>query len=551
MSGLLPRRARAVLGRRAGLVWAVPLAALLIVAYLAIRAIADPRIEATIVFKDAAGAAPGDTKVVYRGLQVGHVSRISLDHDGHSVDVTVRLDPRVRPALTSSAAFWLEGASVDLSDLASLRAAVAGVTIDMAAGVGGAPARHFVGLDARPVVMPDERGTWYWLQTDNIGTIRAGSNVLYRGIEVGKIARVDLGEGPLLRAHAFVRAPYDARVRPGSLFWTVAPLRISFSGADIGAQFDPSAALGAVTFETPDALRGQPRSAAGTVYTLFPDQTHAQGEGVGPKVLYRASFSAPVGALAKGAPVTLGGVQVGAVTDVGMSLDPATGRLDMPVTFAIEPLRTHLKGVASPRGGDWGPVMNRAMAGLVRRGYRAELEQNPPLVGASFIALDPTNLGPARLGRSGPYAEVPSYASPDLTDLGDKTAVLLDHLDALPLQEIGDNTRQITGRLARLLNSGKIDESVSRLDDTLNQTDQLLRSVRPQAGPLIADLRHAADQMDQLASSANQMVTGQGANPDANLPDALRELTNAARSVRSLADEIQRHPEALIQGKSQ
>ncbi len=549
MSGLLPRRARVVLGRRAGLVWAVPLAAFLVVAYLGLRALANPGIEATIVFHDAAGAMPGDTKVIYRGLQVGHVSRIVLDRDGHSVDVTVRLDRRVKPALTTSAAFWLEGANVDFADLASLRAAVAGVTIDMAAGgPGAAPTLRFRGLDARPMVMPDEKGTWYWLQTDNIGAIRAGSNVLYRGIEVGKITRVDLAPGPALRARAFVRAPYDALVRPGSLFWTVAPLRISFSGADIGAQFDPSAALGAVTFETPEPFRDQAASAPDSVFALYLDQTHALGDGVGPKVLYRARFTASAGSLAKGAPVTLGGIQVGEVTEVGMSLDPETGKLDMPVTFAIEPLRVHLKGVPADRLGDRA-VMDRAMAGLLARGYRAELEQNPPLVGASYIALDATGLGPARLDREGPYPLVPSRAMPDLTELGDKTTLLLDHLDAVPLQEIGENTRQITARLARLLNSGKIDESVARLDDTLGETDKLVQAVRPQVGPLAADLRHAADQLDQLATSANQMVSGQGASPDANLPDALREVSNAARSLRALADELQRHPEVLIQGK--
>lgn len=534
-----------------GLVWAVPIAALIIVLYLGLRALANPGVEAVIIFKDSSGAAPRDTKVIYRGLQVGEVKKVALDKDGHRVDVTVHLEGRVKPALLDTTEFWVEGANFSLTDLSALKAAVAGVTIDMASGIGGKPTRRFIGLEARPSVLPDAKGTAFWLEADNIGTIRAGSNVTYRGVEVGKIAEVDV-EGPeRLRAEAFVKAPYDQLVRPGSVFWTVAPLKISFSGADIGAQFDPTAALGAVTFETPEEFRDQPPSPAGRAYRLYSDQNHAFGEGVGPQVLYTANFAEPAGALSKGSPVNLGGFQVGAVTDVSMSLDPATGLLSTPVTFAIEPLRLHLSGVSGPPNGDWRPLTDRALNSLLSKSYRVRLAQNPPLVGAPYVLLERvTDAGPGRLGSGGRYPQVPSYATADLAALGDKATVLMDHLDSLPLAQIGENTRQITARLAHVLGSPKVDESLSRLDDTLGQADKLMQEVRPQIGPLATKLRQAADQIDQMAASANSLISGQNAGQDKSLPDAVRQLTNAARSIRALADELQRHPEALIKGKS-
>jgi hypothetical protein len=39
------------------------------------------------------------------------------------------------------------------------------------------------------------------------------------------------------------------------------------------------------------------------------------------------------------------------------------------------------------------------------------------------------------------------------------------------------------------------------------------------------------------------------ASQNGNLQSTLKELTGAARSVRSLADYLDRHPEALIKGK--
>ena len=38
---------------------------------------------------------------------------------------------------------------------------------------------------------------------------------------------------------------------------------------------------------------------------------------------------------------------------------------------------------------------------------------------------------------------------------------------------------------------------------------------------------------------------------DADLPSAIRQLTEAARSIRSLTDYLSRHPEALLRGKKE
>ena len=56
--------------------------------------------------------------------------------------------------------------------------------------------------------------------------------------------------------------------------------------------------------------------------------------------------------------------------------------------------------------------------------------------------------------------------------------------------------------------------------------------------------------MQAVAASANAMVSGDGASQDASLPGTLHQLTDAARALRSLADYLSRHPEAIIRGKA-
>ena len=141
-----------------GLVWAIPLAALLVVGYLAIQAWAQEGIDVVVTFDSAHGARAGDTPVIYKGVPIGRVTKVEISRDARHVDMTLRLAPRTRDALRDGAKFWMIGAEPSLTDLSSLKAVVSGVSIGAAPGT-GAPRRHFVGLDVQPPVPPGEPGS--------------------------------------------------------------------------------------------------------------------------------------------------------------------------------------------------------------------------------------------------------------------------------------------------------------------------------------------------------------------------------------------------------
>jgi paraquat-inducible protein B len=45
------------------------------------------------------------------------------------------------------------------------------------------------------------------------------------------------------------------------------------------------------------------------------------------------------------------------------------------------------------------------------------------------------------------------------------------------------------------------------------------------------------------------VVESGGAGEDASLPEAIKQISDAARSIKTLTDYLGRHPEALIRGK--
>jgi paraquat-inducible protein B len=106
-----------------------------------------------------------------------------------------------------------------------------------------------------------------------------------------------------------------------------------------------------------------------------------------------------------------------------------------------------------------------------------------------------------------------------------------------------DITRHVDG----IVSSAQLKDAVRNLSTALKQIRQMTSKAGPQVTAATQSLRKAADDLDRTAQSANGLVSG--ATAQSGLESTLREITDAARSIRSLADYIDRHPEALIHGR--
>ena len=126
-------------------------------------------------------------------------------------------------------------------------------------------------------------------------------------------------------------------------------------------------------------------------------------------------------------------------------------------------------------------------------------------------------------------------------------------IDAMPLPQIAADIHRTTERIAEISNSPELTNSVRNLDRSLANIDQVTAQARKQIAPILAELHKAADQAQATLASARS-VLGSGAQSQnavqtAGIPDTLYELSRAARSLRELSDYLDRHPEALLQGK--
>lgn len=411
-----------------GWIWAIPLAAVLLVGWWALRTLASGGEDITITFDDAHGLKSSGASVVYRGLKVGKVSVVALSKDGDHIDVTAHIDDSATRFLRSGSQFWLRGANPRLSNLSSLGAVLSGPTIVMAPGP-GEKATHFVGLARAPVI----------------------------------------------------------------------------SGA-----------------------HGKPQ-------------------------LYRVSLAGAVGGLSEGEPVKLRGFTVGEVNDVGFRYDAKSGAIETPVTLALYPSLFHIDGAPASDGR---PALAAAIGRLIGEGLCVRLERDPPLIGTPEVRLD---FVPGKSGAAPSLADgLPQIpAAP-----GGGIESVVDRVDKVPIDQIAGNVLDATHRLDTLVSSQKIADAIVQLDAALAQIRNTVDTTGPKVTGLVEKLRATADQLDRAASAAEGTAktaqqaaaaadTVLGGAPSQNgMPEAMREITGAARSVRELANYLDRHPEALIQGRS-
>jgi paraquat-inducible protein B len=539
------------------LVWGIPLAAALIVGYLGIRALFNRGELVTVTFSRAAGARAGMTKVLYQGIEAGQLMKIEPNADGRRLDFVLRLVPAAKSGLNSNARFWLIGANPNFTDLSSLKAVVSGIAIGYAPGEGGEPIDRFEGLDQAPLILPGDKGTRYALRAHALNSIHEGSIVLFHGQAIGKVIEIKFDGNRGFRLQTFINQPYDSLIRPGARFWKLSPLRLSFGGGGINANLAPLSTLlaGGIDFDVDaaDANANDPPSPQDTEFTLYSSHNAARQGLSGPTVRYEFAFDGDAGVLDETSAVTLLGFQIGEVESTRLAYNEQSGAPYAIATAFIYPEQLQLAAdsAAARTPDEWRRVTDAALTRLIHLGYRARLQQSPPVLGDQSIQLVRDAGAPAaQLAMDGVNPRFPSArGSSNLDDITAKADSFLSKLDAVPLQDIGANLRKITANLNTLMSSPELKDSLSHLHSALTSIDKLLGDVQPQIGPLIGNLNAAAAELSGTATSLRQMLDNAGPNEGASLPEAIRQITEAASSIKTLTDYLDRHPEALLRGK--
>jgi paraquat-inducible protein B len=324
------------------------------------------------------------------------------------------------------------------------------------------------------------------------------------------------------------------------------------------------------------------------------------------KATYVIFFDGSVQGLNVGAPVVFRGVQVGQVTNVEAIFDPkeTTIRIKVLVEIVRSKVRTPEEYVRiSPQ---------ETLELLVQRGLRASLQMQSFVTGLLLVGLDFHPDTPIkRLGLDPTRPEIPTVPT-EMQQLLEEARQAMTRLGQLPLEALMGEAVGVLKRVNTLLDVPELRQALVSLHELVLEAQQLLHHTDGQVASLGTKLggtaeaaqaamevlrlvlgdvqklvRNVDGQVTPLASSAKDTLTaarstlGQAQKSLVTLTDAatpalkqtektmagastltspnslvlndlshtLKALEDAAKSIRILADSLQRNPEALLRGK--
>jgi len=287
-------------------------------------------------------------------------------------------------------------------------------------------------------------------------------------------------------------------------------------------------------------------------------------------VLY---FEGSVSGLREGAPVKYKGVEIGSITKILLQLDEGAEVNRIPVIINLDANKISSRGV----GGSLADPA--ALKAAIDRGLRGQLQTESIVTGVLFVALDLVPDSPAKFVQppGSRYQEIPTIST-TLQKAQDILGKLLAKLDDIDFKELlsslADAVKNIDGLakskdlqeafagVNRLVNKPELHAAIRSLDQTVLKISQAADGVQKVAGSLdrsvaalSADLKETLTGVRDAVKQIQVTVANVDGFVDPNSPTsyeltkALKELSGAARSLRLMADFLERNPRSLLFGR--
>jgi paraquat-inducible protein B len=298
-------------------------------------------------------------------------------------------------------------------------------------------------------------------------------------------------------------------------------------------------------------------------------------------------FPGSVQGLAVGAQVQFQGVRIGQVTSIKVNYVSGENGFRIPVAYDIWP-----DTIGAVGAGTWELDAGAFAQSLItERGLRARLEPVSLLTGQYMVSLSLGATGqPRYLGVTDGAIEIPAIES--------TRERVLDMLQNVSIDELAEEVTGTLKAMREILASGTIQALITHADDSVGRIGKLADTIDAEVKPLavrvdgtlgdyarlaqtlgarvdrLADrseaaagelerlARHLDGKVDPLSARATaalgqtertlataQGMLAKGSDLRVGIDQLLQSATGAARSLRNLADYLERHPEALMQGK--
>ncbi len=242
-------------------IWIVPLLALALAGWMLFKFYSDRGTEITVTFQDGSGLLERKTLLKYKGIAVGHVTKIKLHpSDISMVDVSISVNSNAIAAVGREGnEFWKVKPKVTLTEVSGLETIMGGLYIEIF------PAKktfeelyelpekfNFIASQHKPF---DKLSPGLKLRLkDKEGRFALDTPIIYKKFIVGSVVERELkSDGVEYIIH--IKEKYKHLIKTDSRFWGLNSVDFKASMAGIKLKVDSLATLiaGGITFDSSDS----------------------------------------------------------------------------------------------------------------------------------------------------------------------------------------------------------------------------------------------------------------------------------------------------------
>ena len=208
----------------------------------------------SIVFDDVEGVQENFSQLTYKGVNVGKVTKVSLNKD-QKVEVKAIIYDDYASFAKEGTTYYLKKPRISLQEIANAGSTVMAVNIGVIKSTSANTQTKFDGLKDQPSVEKSHFGTVFQVEDSTASSVNVDAPVYYKNVQIGKVSKVDLSsDGSKVIVDCLIDDKYKKFVRKNSEFYDISGFEMKFSifsGSKIESNTFTSILKGGIVVVTP------------------------------------------------------------------------------------------------------------------------------------------------------------------------------------------------------------------------------------------------------------------------------------------------------------
>ena len=203
--------------------------------------------------------------IYYRGVKAGKMQSIDYDPALDETTIYIQLKTQYVPLLNENAHFWIVEPKINLQGVQGLDAIPSGAYLTFDSALGGKAKSDFILYETPPA----KRGLTYHLTADNVGTLKVGTPVSMKGVEMGIVTDIRFDKNMTKNSvDVLIYERFNKFVNSSTSFYVQRAVEVEASFKDITLKTGTleNFLMGGIEFETFDP-NAKPSNLSSKLYT--------------------------------------------------------------------------------------------------------------------------------------------------------------------------------------------------------------------------------------------------------------------------------------------